>query len=173
MKQQTGRLIFKPKFSLISYLLPAIMVVVQIYLIGLIGPLLHKESHQFALYILIGIAVFFLFIIIMLPTMRYELQKNVLALRCGPFTAKIFYSEIEKIIKTDLVFHPIASFRWPGFALGDCYYADWGNIWMCATSMCKNIILIQTASKLYGITPKDEIVFVENLKKKIEEADQC
>ncbi|MGQ9535449.1 MAG: PH domain-containing protein [bacterium] len=44
---------------------------------------------------------------------------------------------------------------------------------MCATSMCKNIILIQTTSKLYGVTPKDEIAFIEKLKKKIEEVNEC
>ncbi|MGQ9702806.1 MAG: PH domain-containing protein [bacterium] len=173
MKQQTGRLIFKSRFSLLSYVLPTIMLVVQIYLLVLIGMLLQKQSHQFELYILIGIAVLFLGIIIILPTMRYELQKDILSLRCGPFRAKIPYSEIKKIIKTDLVFHPIASCRWPGFALGDCYYADWGHVWMCATSMCKNIILIQTTSKLYGVTPKDEIAFIEKLKKKTEEVDEC
>lgn len=172
MEQQTGSSIFKARFSLLSYVLPAMMLAVQIYLLRLIGPLLQKTSHQLELYILIGIALFFLCIIIILPTMRYELQKDILSLRCGPFTAKIPYSEIKKVIKTDLMFHPLASCRWPGFALGDCYYADWGHVWMCATSMCKNIILIQTNSKFYGITPKDETAFVEKLKKKIEEASK-
>ncbi|MGB9721843.1 MAG: PH domain-containing protein [bacterium] len=102
--------------------------------------------------------------------MRYELRKDALYLRCGPFVSKIPYSEIKKVSKTNLAFHPIASCRWPGFALGDCYYGDWGNVRMYSTRMCNDIILIKTTTRLYGITPNNEEFFIANLKRKIEDA---
>ncbi|MGB9721844.1 MAG: PH domain-containing protein [bacterium] len=102
--------------------------------------------------------------------MRYELRPDGLYLRGGPFVFKIPYPDIKQISKTDLIFHPAASNRWPGYAFGVCYYADAGEVTMCATRMCKAIILIQTIGRLYGITPQDEEAFIANLKKRIEES---
>jgi hypothetical protein len=108
--------------------------------------------------------------LLILPTIRYELKNDALYLKCGPFVSKISYSEIKRVTKTDLVFHPIASCRWPGFALGDCYYADRGNVRMYSTRMCNGIILIETATRLYGISPQNEDLFITELKKRIEDS---
>ncbi len=108
-----------------------------------------------------------LFFLIIYPTMRYEFRKESLWLRCGPFCWEIPYSEIKEIVKTDLQYHPTSTgWKLPGYTIGKVYYADRGNIRMCATSMCKNIILIKTNKSIYGITPKDEEKFIQVLKER-------
>jgi len=110
-----------------------------------------------------------LFFVSIYPTMRYELKEEGLWLRCGPFTSRIPYSEIKEIAKTNLKYHPTSTgWKLPGYAIGNVYYADRGYVRMCATSMCKNILLIKTDKSLYGVTPKDEERFVRSLKGKLE-----
>jgi len=166
-------IIFRPKFSLSGFLFPVGMIGFMLLMTRVISPTFSQlPLHSLILFIAItgSICGVFLFTLLILPTIKYELKNDALYLKCGPFVSKISYSEIKRIIKTDLIFHPIASCRWPGFALGDCYYADRGNVRMYSTRMCNDIILIETAARLYGITPKDEELFITELKRKIEDA---
>lgn len=167
-----GQLKFNHKFSLWGWLLPICFISFLIFLIWVKYPLLFVEPSLMLKHGLFVIPFSFLFIfeIVILFTMRYELRTDALYLRGGPFVYKIPYADIKQISKTDLAFHPAASNRWPGYAFGECYYADAGSVTMCATRMCKGIILIQTTAKLYGITPKDEELFIATLKKKLEDA---
>jgi hypothetical protein len=164
-------IVFKPKFSLIGFLFPVGMIIFLLFMIWIISPTFAQlPTHSLILLIGItgGICSAFLFALLILPTMRYELRNEALYLKCGPFVSKVSYSEIKRVIKTDLVFHPIASCRWPGFALGDCYYGDRGTVRMYSTRMCSDIILIETVTRLYGISPRDEDLFITELKKRIE-----
>ncbi|MGQ9465864.1 MAG: PH domain-containing protein [bacterium] len=169
------KIIFKPRGSFLGWFLPVCVIGFLIFLVYLKYPKLFVEPSlmiKHSLFI-IPFSLFFIFELVIFFTMHYELRSDAIYLKGGPFSYKIYYSDIKQINKTDLTFHPIASNRWPGYAFGECYYADAGTVMMCATSMCKNIILIQTTSKLYGVTPKDEIAFIEKLKKKTEEVDEC
>jgi len=166
------KIIFKPKFSLWGWLLPLCFIGFLTFLIWVkypqlfINPSLRIKHGLFV----IPLSLFFVFDIVILFTMQYEFRPDALILRGGPFVYKIPYSDIKQISKTDLMFHPIACNRYPGFAFGDCYYADAHEVTMCATRMCKGIILIQTIKRLYGITPKDEDLFITELKKRIKDA---
>jgi hypothetical protein len=164
-------IIFKPKSFLLGYLFNGGIIVFLLFIMVLTLKFSKVPSGFFLIFYIVitiplwGITLFFMLIF---HTMRYELREDALYLRCGPFKSRIPYSEIKKISKTNLVFHPIASPRGPGFAFGDCYYADRGVVRMYSTRMCKDIILIETEKKLYGITPKDEELFINELKKRIE-----
>lgn len=97
--------------------------------------------------------------------MRYEFKNEALWLRCGPFCYKIPYSEIEEIIKTNLQYHPTSmGWKLPGYTIGKIYYTDRGYVRMCATGLCKDIILIKTTKGFYGITPSNEEKFLETLR---------
>jgi len=48
-------------------------------------------------------------------------------------------------------------------------YADVGNVKMCATSASKDILLIETSSGLYGVTPRDEETFMTDIRHRIHE----
>ena len=54
----------------------------------------------------------------------------------------------------------------PGYAMGKVYYKHEGDVRVCATSMCTNIILIETEDSQYGVTPKEEEGFMLGLKEK-------
>lgn len=100
--------------------------------------------------------------------MRYELRDDGLYLICGPVHSKIDYKTIETIEKTDLPFDVTASTRLPGYALFSVPYGYRGIIRMYSTAALKNILLIKTNDgKQYGITPKDEEQFLEELKLRI------
>lgn len=166
-------MVFKPRTSLGGWLLPLLFIGFLIFMIWLKYPTLFIDRSlmiKHGLFV-VPFSLLFLIEIIIFAAMRYELHSDALYLKGWIFSYKIYYPEIKQITKTDLTFHPATSNRWPGYAFGDCYYADAGKVTMCARSMCKNIILIQTTAKLYGITPKDEEVFIEALKKRIEEAN--
>mgnify|MGYP003590176384 CR=1 FL=1 len=100
--------------------------------------------------------------------MRYKLKDDGLYLICGPMHSKIDYNTIEKIEKTDLPFDVISSVRIPGYALFNIPYSYRGKIRMYFTVALKNILLIKTNDgKQYGITPKDEEKFLEELNARI------
>ena len=50
--------------------------------------------------------------------------------------------------------------------MGKVYYKHEGDVRVCATSMCTNIILIETEDSQYGVTPKEEEGFMLGLKEK-------
>lgn len=164
-----GKIIFKPKFSLWGWLVPFLFIGFLWFCIWLKYPtifieidLLKKHGLPLVFFSLLALLE-----IIILFTIRYELDDEALYLKGGPFIFKIPYSEIKQICKANLVFHPAASNRWPGYAFGDCYYADAGKVTMCSTRMCKGIIIIQTITKLYGVSPKDEEEFIRKLKERM------
>jgi Mn2+/Fe2+ NRAMP family transporter len=99
--------------------------------------------------------------------MRYELRDDALYLIMGPWSDKISYNEIIDVSVKDLVLNPLSSFRMPGVALFDVVYSDEGTVRMYSTHALKDVVLIKTLKKKYGISPKDENGFIAALQSKI------
>ncbi len=55
----------------------------------------------------------------------------------------------------------------PGFALARANYAGRGSVQMVATRWTKNILLIETESEIYGITPKEQQAFLVALTERL------
>lgn len=97
-------------------------------------------------------------------TVRYELSPDRLSLFCGSVKYNVAVPEIVSVGKTDLRMTIHSSTRFPGFALGKIPYAGTGDVIMCATRSLRGIILIETATKKYGVTPADEAAFLAQLR---------
>lgn len=114
------------------------------------------------------IGLVFLVIAIFFPSMRYEIGDFCLSLTYGPILRySINYEEIKSINRRDLGFGAVSSFRFPGLALFKVPYPEVGTVNMCATASGTGILLIETSSAKYGITPADEEAFVAELRKHI------
>lgn len=118
--------------------------------------------------LILGVALFQIIVLANLPYMRYELNDEKLVIKCG-FILKyvIPLSSIKRVVKRDLEISLWSSFRLPGLALFRVPYADVGVVKMCATSMSRGIILIETDRGLYGITPDNEEQFIADLHSRI------
>ena len=93
--------------------------------------------------------------------MRNELDDEALTLRYGPvLTYRIPLKEIHGMRRRNLSITLWSSMRFPGLALFTVPYSDVGSVKMCATASTDRILLIETDSGLYGITPADEEGFV-------------
>jgi len=115
-------------------------------------------------------ALFSLLLALWLPGMRYELGSQALMARCGPFRFTLPYGEILEVARQDLVLNPISSVRGPGFALLWVPYADEGVVMMCATRALKDILLVTTVRRKYGITPGNMEGFLEELSGRLQES---
>jgi hypothetical protein len=105
----------------------------------------------------LGLGVPFLALAFWFPTMRYELDAEALTLRYGPaLTYRIPLDEVHAIERRDLSLSLWSSVRLPGLALFAVPYRGMGQVKMCATAATKDILLIETAEGMYGITPADE-----------------
>jgi len=102
-----------------------------------------------------------------LSHMRYELRDDALYLIIGPWKDKVSYNEINSITVKDLLLNPLSSFRLPGVALFNVAYSDEGTVRMYSTHALKDVVLIKTLNKKYGISPKDEEGFIAALQSKI------
>lgn len=106
----------------------------------------------------LGLGVPFLALACWFPTMRYELDDAALTLRYGPVLAyRIPLGEVQAVERRDLRLSLWSSVRLPGVALFKVPYRGMGQIKMCATASLRDILLIEAAGELYGITPEDEI----------------
>lgn len=114
-----------------------------------------------------GIGFPSLIILFSLPNMKYVLDDKNLIMSCGFLKYIVPFSSIRKVSKRDLQISLWSSFRFPGLALFTVPYVDVGNVKMCATSASKGIILIESDSGLYGITPLDEDTFISDLMNRL------
>jgi len=115
------------------------------------------------------ISLLFILVLFYLPSMRYELRDDALYLIIGPWEDRIPYNEILDVSVKDLLLSPLSSFRLPGLALFDVDYSDEGIVRMYSTHALKEVVLIKTLNKKYGISPKDEKGFIEALRSKIKD----
>lgn len=131
----------------------------QLMIIGLSGPLM----LMILLPVLIG--TLFLLIAVFFPAMRYEIEGSRLTLAYGPLLRyKIDIDQIKSIRRRDLGIGLVSSFRFPGLAIFNVPYPEIGTVKMCATAASRDILLIETASTKYGLTPADEEKFVAELR---------
>ena len=113
----------------------------------------------------IPLGLVFLLITIFFPAMRYEIEGRRLILSYGPllrYTIEI--RQIKSIRRRDLGISPLSSFRFPGLAIFGVPYREIGTVKMCATAAGTDILLIETESTKYGLTPENEEEFVKELR---------
>lgn len=107
----------------------------------------------------------FLLLAVFFPTMRYEMDGSRLTLMYGPLLRyNIDIPQIRSIRRSDLKISPLSSFRFPGLAVFGVPYPEIGTVKMCATSASTGILLIDTGSTKYGLTPANEEEFVAELR---------
>lgn len=133
--------------------------------------LLHGNPGSYV-HILTGVAGFavacvFIVPFLWYPTMRYQLGRDKLVLRCGLVKYVIRLDEILNVEKRNLTFSPLSSFRLPGFALGQCLYGE-GTVRMCATRSHRGIVVVRTEKESFGLTPAEEARFVADLQARVE-----
>jgi len=138
-----------------------------------VAPVLAAEvfstSALITLIILSPVAFAFLILAVWFPTMRYELDPDQVILRYGPvLTYRIPYREIRTIRRRNLSMTIWSTIRFPGIALFKVPYADAGDVKMCATAALNNILLIETATGKFGLTPADEDAFVAAVRARME-----
>jgi len=106
----------------------------------------------------LGLGVPFLALAYWFPTMRYELDAKALTLRYGPVLAyRIPLNEIQSMKRQNLRLSLWSSVRLPGVALFSVPYRGLGQVKMCAMAAARDILLLETADGLYGLTPADEL----------------
>lgn len=157
--------IFKPRPSTGWIWVGALAVVLLasgLYMLiayGFSGP------YMLTILLTIPLGLVFLLITVFFPSMRYQLEGNQLILTYGPFLRyTIDIGQIKSIRRRDLRVSPLSSFRFPGLAIFGVPYLDIGTVKMCATAAGTGILLIETDSTKYGLTPANEEEFVAELQ---------
>lgn len=97
---------------------------------------------------------------------HYEVTNTELRLFGGNVHYTIPLDSIKRVYKRDLDLsignRPMVRstyIRMPNLSLGDVQYKDTGPLKMCATSLWKDITLIETTGMTYGVTPANEEEF--------------
>lgn len=161
--------IFKPRPSTGWIWVGALAVVLLAS--GLYLLITYGFSGPYVLTILLTIlpGLMFLVITIFFPSMRYEVEGNHLVLTYGPLLRyTIDIGQIRSIRRRDLKISPLSSFRFPGLAIFGVPYLEIGTVKMCATAAGTGILLIETESTKYGLTPADEEGFVTELRARMQ-----
>ncbi len=113
---------------------------------------------------LYGAALAFL-VLCYLPHMRYELRDDALYIILGFWKSRIPYDHIIDIVRKDMAFSALSSFRMPGIAVFDVNYSDEGTVRMYSTHELADVTLIKTRDcKKYGISPANPDGFIAALK---------
>ncbi len=168
MTSSLERKVFKPRRSTGWIWVTAISLILLgiglslIITTGFSGPFL----ITILLTMLVGIG--FLLIALCFPTMRYEFEGKRLTLTYGPLLRYVIdIDQIKSVRGRDLGIGIVSSFRFPGLALFNVPYPEIGTVKMCATAARTRILLIETESTKYGLTPADEEAFVAELKRRM------
>ena len=115
--------------------------------------------------VMLAIGVPFLVLAAWFPTMRYELDDRALTLYYGPVLKYcIPLEKVQVIRRRNLSISLWSSMRFPGLALFTVLYADVGKVKMCATAAATGILLIETETEKYGLTPAEEEKLVAALQ---------
>lgn len=119
--------------------------------------LAHEPSIPLSVIVIVVIlAVPAAFFLVCLATMRYELDSAVLHLRSGPFHWRISVRSIGRATVMNFEYDPWAQgWRLPGYSLFTVYYNEAGKHRMCATSSYTQILVLETDTDKWGITPRD------------------
>jgi len=112
-----------------------------------------------------GIATWMVLLAAWFPTMRYELDSQVLVIHYGPIINwRVPLREVKSVTVSDLNLSVLAATRLPGIALLTVFYTGTGNVRMCATRAAKQIIVIDAGRHLYGVTPAEADEFVAAIR---------
>ena len=162
--------IFKPRSSTgwiwvtVAALIPLSVALTLILRFGFSGPTL------LTILIAAPIGIAFLVIALFFPTMKYEMDDSSLTLIYGPLLRyTIDIKQIKSIRRRDLGFSPVSSFRFPGLAIFSVPYPEIGSVKMCATAAGNGILLVETGSTKYGMTPENEEAFVAELRRRMDQ----
>jgi len=166
-----NELVFYPKLNIFTYIIFSMIIfLLLIFLYYAIKAIRNKIKPVFIRYLLLIIILLLLgqmvFYISIYHTMKYKFTDNYLVLSCGPYKDMINYKDIKSWEVRDLKLNLIASFRFPGFALKDVLYSDLGVVRMYSTSSLKNVLIIYTNERKYGISPYKIDEFINELKKR-------
>jgi hypothetical protein len=102
------------------------------------------------------------------PSMRYEMDDKHLILTYGPLLRYVIdIEQIKRMRRRDMGISLVSSFRFPGLALFNVPYPEVGTVKMCATAAGTGILLIETETRKYGVTPMEEETFVAELKRRM------
>lgn len=157
---------FKPRTSLAGIISNSVLLALLAWLTYLAWSPRNVTMFARLTISLFALAALFFFIIYF--TIGYELSERELRLRCGPFVWRIPYKTISEISRANLSYHPTSTgWKLPGFAIFKIYYADRGDVTMCATSVCRDITLVHTSNGVFGVTPREQERFVETLKERL------
>jgi hypothetical protein len=116
----------------------------------------------------IPLGLMFLIITVFFPSMRYTIEGTQLIVTYGPLLRyTIDIGQIKSIRRRDLKINALSSFRFPGLAIFGVPYLEIGTVKMCATAAGTNILLIETDSAKYGLTPAAEEEFVAELQERL------
>jgi len=168
MTSSLEKKIFKPRQSAGWIWVGAIGLV--LLMIGLNLFIKSGLSGPFLITILLTtpIGIGFLVIAAFFPTMRYEIYDTSLILTYGPLLRYVIdIEQIKSIKRHDMAIGLVSSFRFPRLALFSVPYPEVGGVKMCATAASNGILLIETESAKYGLTPADEKEFVAELQKRM------
>lgn len=170
MASNLEKMTFKPRSSAgwmwvtLAALIPLGVALALILRFGFSGPVLPT------ILIMAPMGIMFLVIALFFPTMKYELDGSTLTLTYGPLLRyTIDVKQITSIRRCDLGFSPVSSFRFPGLAIFSVPYPEIGSVKMCATAANNGILLVETGSVKYGMTPEDEALFVAELRKRMDQ----
>lgn len=166
-----NELIFYPKLNIFTYIIFSIIILILIIFLYYIIKAIRKKTKPIFIQYLILVVVLFLighmiFNISIYHTMKYKFSEDNLILSCGPYKDIIYYKNIKKWEIRDLKLNILASFRFPGFALKDVLYSDLGIVRMYSTSSLKNVLIIYTNDRIYGISPYKINEFINELNKR-------
>lgn len=165
----TSNKVFKPRPStgwIWVGLLGLVLLAAGVYMMitsGFSGPLV------ITILLTVPLGLVFLLIAAFFPTMRYEIEGKRLILSYGPLLRyNIDIGQIKTIRRRDLKISPLSSLRFPGLAIFAVPYLEIGTVKMCATAASTGILLIETGSTKYGLTPADEEGFVAALRQRMQ-----
>ena len=161
---------FQPRHSYgWAWLILMALIIIIVSIMPALAVGLSSSSTVLTLIICIPIAIAFLVLGLWFPTMRYELDQDQITLRYGPvLTYRSPLGKICTIRRRNLSMTIWSAIRFPGIALFKVPYADVGNVKMCATAALNNILLIETETDKFGLTPADEESFVAAIRVRME-----
>jgi len=160
--------VFKPRKSVLGWLCSLSIVAALATL--MVFALHNNRRGDPSAWIAFGLIVVFMipatFFLLIFPTMKYLVGGDRIILSCGPFKWIIANRSIQSIREKDLDYIPVSEgWKLPGYTLFKIRYGGVGAVRMCATSMTKRILLIETDTDLWGITPADADSFVASIRR--------
>ena len=164
----TSHKIFKPRPSTGWLWVGALGVLLMGIGLGMLITYGFSGPYILTILLTVPLGLVFLLIAAFFPTMRYEIDGTRLTLSYGPLLRyTIDIGQIESIRRRDLRISPLSSFRFPGLAIFGVPYLETGTVKMCATAASTGILLIETESTKYGLTPANEEEFVAALRERM------